>query len=436
MNTEDLFGNLVTGSGTVPTGTIIKGQFANRVADYLPCDGNSYLKSAYPLLDTTGLTTIGDNTLVTRTMPASVVWNQSAGVAGGLTVTVAMVTNQAAVSTDGGTTNTLVTLPAVCTGNIAYGNGTFVAGVWNSAQVMTSTNGTTWTLVTVPWMIDRLTFAFGLFVIFTSQVGVQYCCTSANGAVWINRVFPDLILINAINLNPYYDYGHFSYNSGFLNLPVAWYRKDYNPNTGAAASNGSLNNTVLTTKDCITWERVAGITDIATNATGGTICILSEPLLDDIYAVSFNYNGQSTASQPRISYNRGQILSADLGNNQTASYSPIVIKDGTTPFNVYHVRNFAGMAIALGANTTGKIIAISYDQCKTWTKALSTTLTIPLLQYGSYLAGSGNGRMVTSVIGNRMFFNNSTASAAIATLDVDTTKFRTPIISGAYIKVT
>jgi hypothetical protein len=280
-------------------------------------------------------------------------------------------------------------------------------------------------------MVDRLTFAFGQFVIFTSQVGVQYCCTSTNGTSWINRIFPDLTLINSLNPIRYYDYGHFGFNNGTLTITVNYGRRDADPYYGIPASSTNI-NAILTTRDCVTWERSGAIFDTASN---GTLinCILLEPLLDDVYAVSY-FN--STVYASKISYNRGLMTHADLSNTQNYTYPLAPIKDGTTPFCITYIRNFGGIAIGFGGGVTGKVIAVSYDQCKSWVKSLSTTLTLPALQYGSYLSGTGNSKMVTSIIGNRMFINNNTASSTMATLDIDSAKFHTPVIPGAYIKVT
>lgn len=134
------------GSGGVPIGAILAGQFAAD-PNYLPCDGKDYLKSAYPALDTTGFTTFGSNQLTQQALPASKLWSA-----------------------------------------VAFGNGVFVAVNRSAGDTVaaSSTDGLSWTSRTIPpGAYTSVIYAAGLFV----AVGSSICSTSPDGINWTQRTF-------------------------------------------------------------------------------------------------------------------------------------------------------------------------------------------------------------------------------------------------------
>jgi hypothetical protein len=104
----------------------------------------------------------------------------------------------------------------------AYGNGTFVAGNQATTTGAYSTNGTTWTSMTMPstYVNYYMTFGNGYFVASTYSTGYPYIAYSTNGYTWSTVYVP-------FSYSP----SNIVYNNGVFIIPTTgttWYRSTNN----------------------------------------------------------------------------------------------------------------------------------------------------------------------------------------------------------------
>ena len=121
-------------------------------------------------------------------MPTAGYWSTSAYGNSTFVATVNFGTS-AATSTDG-ITWTLITLPASAAWHATtYGNGVFVL-VSTSTTAATSTDGITWTLRTLPSASYWYGVAYGNGVFVTAGNGTANAATSTDGITWTARTIP------------------------------------------------------------------------------------------------------------------------------------------------------------------------------------------------------------------------------------------------------
>jgi len=241
----------IFGGGGAKVGQIVSGNFAQD-EDYLPCDGGEYLKSAYPQLDYTDMSTFGSNAMTLRTsaLPSSATWHAVA-YANGLFVAIARSTSTSFATSPDGITWTERTVPSGAYYAIIYANNLWVA-VGNGVCV-TSTDGITWTARTMAGNMGTIAYGRGLFVAFGagkfggSYSGATTYYTSPDGITWTSRTctsmgYADVVFDGFSFLaSPYvsntggtYSYWYFSADGGLTFPGYA-----YNP-TGTAVYGQSL----------------------------------------------------------------------------------------------------------------------------------------------------------------------------------------------------
>ena len=178
------------GGGSVPVGSIVGGQFAAN-PDYLLCDGGEYLKSAYPALDYTGMTTFGSNVPVSRTLPSTQNWSAVA-FGNGMFVAVNRDSSAVAASSTDGITWVSRSIPTGIYYTVIYAAGLFVAVGYGVCA--TSPDGITWTARTMAGAVSSLAYGNGIFVAMsgfpwaTGNNASYY--TGPDGITWTLRSMP------------------------------------------------------------------------------------------------------------------------------------------------------------------------------------------------------------------------------------------------------
>lgn len=361
------------GGASIPVGAIVQGQFASDT-NYLPCDGSDQLKASYPLLYTSNLQTLGSNAVVSRAVPTA---GQNAVVAAGNTlVMVTAGTSFAQVSTDGGNTWVQKSLASTAGSyvTLAYGNGAIVLTYASTTQLQVSTDGgNTWALKTpgsIGSAIHRVRFAGGLFFAFgdPSSLGTAYMLTSSDGLTWSGRTPPG--------------------GTGFIDVA-------YNANTGqwvfvAFHQSGS--------QPAYVWVSLDGGVTQYQVATG----------------ISGNWTGIACdGTRWAAATTSGVIWSTNLTNwVQSAVTLPAVTGSGAS-LTAGTVRYLNGLWWILPGTGWARITATPDFQ-----KAINLT--------GTPSGGIGHADYLPSL--GRFVFGRQDSVASIATVDADTTKFRTPFI--------
>lgn len=115
----------------------------------------------------------------------------SGGVAYGNGVFVAIGQNNVATSSDG-ITWTAGSLSVVPEGprSIAFGNGVFVVGSYNSSSVQYSSDGVTWNTATLPLSMTAITVVYGGGLFIMPRVGSTDLVTSPDGVTWTHITLP------------------------------------------------------------------------------------------------------------------------------------------------------------------------------------------------------------------------------------------------------
>lgn len=177
----------IFGGGGLKVGQFASGNLAND-SDFLPLDGSEYLKSAYPMLDYTGMTSFGGNQLTSQTLPTTQAWAGAFGNGVFVAVPSAVANTVAASSTDG-VTWTSRTIPNGIYYCVIYAAGLFVA--IGSAICATSPDGVTWTARTFTLsQAYRVAYGNGLFVAISSNYAGTTYATSPDGVTWTTRTLP------------------------------------------------------------------------------------------------------------------------------------------------------------------------------------------------------------------------------------------------------
>jgi hypothetical protein len=400
-------------SSGLPVGTVVQGQFADRPTEYLPCDGSSYLKTAYPLLDKTGLDTLGSNQLVTRTMPVNANWGQVAGVAGGTLIATSS-SSILAKSLDGGATWVSIVGPVAGTvplaSSIAYLNGEWFVPHFSSAIIYkTSDAGVTWSAQTSPGVCKHIA-AIGNNLVIDNQgfTANMYRSSTGMAGSWVT------ISITGNTVGTLY--------------------------YGMVVRNGTLVVTrqspsdSLVTRDGVTWGVVPAPEDIFSAFDRAAGIGPSSARIAFGYATPFTKD--RWFYDWYVADKGGAVLTA---TGAGATMSPQYSHYGAVDPMPGRVANVNGVAVkiaymygfgntSLATDGAGNLL-VSYDGADNWQYSLTTPFNLGL----AITLGPYQNRYYTES-GNRAFFTSGIVGTTIATLDIDTTKFRTPVKSGYYIK--
>jgi hypothetical protein len=380
-------------SGGLPVGAVVAGQLTNLPTGYLPCDGSSYLKTAYPLLDTTGLETLGSNQLVTRTMPTAAQWTQVAGVAGG-TLIAASGSTVLAKSIDGGTTWATIVPPVGGTvplqNTITYLNSEWFIPHLNQPIIYKSSDaGVTWSAQTSPGVCKNIV-AIGNNLVIDNEGYTGNFFRSSTGVTgsWVTVIPPG-------NSNAS-TYRSFVVRDGVLVVAV-----------NNVSTPGALYST-----DGVTFEKV--------------------PLLQSAVTVVYDSEYITPFTKSRWFFDHY------IGDHGSSSLTKTIY--GDTPGTIgtliggksmSYGHTYGLKSIALVSDSIGNL-GISYDSGDSWFNVLQTPFNFGVAQGIS----ARQHQRFYSELGTRGFFTANTVSTTIATLDIDTTKFHTPVKPGYFIKVT
>jgi hypothetical protein len=194
-------------------------------------------------------------TWTSTTLPSTNQWT-GASTGNGITIVYDKdgATTASAVSTNGGTSWTAVTLPAFTYGNIIYANGYFYLKSGSSSDVHRSTDGVTWTSAGTmgsSWHMGTLSFYNNLYVSAEYNTeggtGTTYY-TSTNGTSWSARNWSSVLpgastLLNNTNY----------YKSNVVLIKDAWYTVIYSQ---SAANGAQASGYIYKTTDGTNWTYV------------------------------------------------------------------------------------------------------------------------------------------------------------------------------------
>lgn len=372
-NYTDIFGG-----GGVPLGAIVQGQFAAD-ANYLPCDGSDQLKANYPLLDTTGLSTIGSNSVVLKAVPTA---GQNAVCAAGNTlVMVTAGTAFAQVSTDGGNTWVQKSLAANAGSfvSLAYGNGAIVLAYNNATQVQVSTDGgNTWALKTLGsggsgnW--QRVKFAGSVFFVFVDPGAgtINNAATSADGITYTLRSWGG--------------------GNGFIDVA-------YNPNTGMYA---------------FVVQQIAGapVQAFYFSLDGGVTLTGTTPYRQPSTALYSTWTGIACDGAT-------WVVTTGLGTFKT------------TDFVNFRMVNLPQVYASNGPTICGTVRYLNglwwFTPGSGYSAVFCSPDLVKFYRYGGFPSGGILYADYLPSLG-RYVFGRADSVASIAVLDIDTAKFRTPIM--------
>ena len=220
--------------------------------------------------------------------------------------------------------------------SITYGNGMFVA-VGNSGNIVTSTDGITWTRQTSPisarlWLV---TYGNGMFVVFSDSGSIV---TSTDGITWTKQTSPVSTRLESI-----------TYRNGMF---------------VAVGNSGSI----VTSTDGITWTKQ------------------TSPISADFSSVTYG-NGMFVAVGES-----GSIVTSTDGITWTRQTSPILALAWLKSITYGN-----GMFVAVGDNNAG----IRSTDGITWTSFTTPERVLTSITYenGMFVATSASGSIVTSTDG-------------------------------------
>jgi hypothetical protein len=382
-----LWGSVGGSSGPV-IGQIVAGNFAND-ANYLPCDGSIYTSASYPLLDKTGLDTWGNNTPVIRILPAV-----GGGVAFGNGMFVSVSLTAAAIpqrSTDG-VSWTATTMPSITATYIGFINGKFVIVAGSTCYY--STDGITWNSSSIGGSVYHIAFGNGLYIAGHSNnmSGSQnQYFTSPDLATWTTRN-----TASETQSGPFVTFldGKF-YSSGQRVGSTLYYSNQY----------------ISTSVDGINWTERSLVTGDSLRAADDFV---QSPA---VAGGSFNSPIYSFKNRWSLSSASARYVSTDGGNTWQGTSHVMTGNYGHMP--VVNNIQFAPITTSSGDNK----LAYSYDG-NTWRSIVFSAVKT------TFGWGCGNiyGINCSITFGNNRYVIVSAGSSQYATLDNDTTKFRTPVL--------
>jgi hypothetical protein len=131
-------------------------------------------------------------TWTASTLPASIVWGGCAFGAGIFVILASDTGTSAATSTDGITWTTR-TKPAIPAFSLVYGASGFVATGASSSQNLLSTDGITWSTNSMPAYSNEwgpLAYSGGIYVAYSAYTSTNHVAISTNGATWTGITVP------------------------------------------------------------------------------------------------------------------------------------------------------------------------------------------------------------------------------------------------------
>jgi hypothetical protein len=317
-------------------------------------------------------------------------------------------TTASAVSTNGGTSWTAVTLPVYTYGNIVYANGYFYLKQATSSPVYRSTDGVTWTSAGTmggSWHMGTLSYYNNLYVsaeYMTEAASGNTYYTSTNGTTWTARNWSSVLLgsstlVNNVNY----------YRSNIVLIKDAWYVTIYNQNASGTNQAGHLYKTT----DGINWTYVRsyfkGTTYTAayvpTQGFGADVFELSPGRF--YIPWSDNYGGSGTR------YCTAMILVTDTFVGGQEGYQ-------------FHTNLSGGVSRTSGASAFGSIGAVQPGTAA-GNNSFAPGLGTP---EGYCVGGAGNGTAASIVGGSQAFWKkanigcgaDSPAGATAASIPVRT----------------
>lgn len=391
-NASTFFGAASSGGAATHVGAIVRGLLAGN-PDYLPCDGSTYLKSAYPALDTTCLETFGENPIVRGGTVGTAEIMGLEVVGSRIFVITKTASTTFHTSDDGGNTFTARTLPVNgnIIGKVMQANGrVFIFCTTTNNGVYSTTDGITWANhstalnVALPWStyiyVSAVGYIGGLYVFMRA--------TNVAGAFLI-ATSPDLVTFTQRDITSQLYISVESVNTVQTHYPVI-----YSQRFGMVFNLSSGNyNYLVATPDGLNFNSVMPYALIG--ATAGSFSFSQR---------SYELPDGTIVSSDGLSYFNGMARSLD------SVVRPAV--NGTV--NVAPLWRALCARVSMAESTTRVVFS----------ENLGVTRKVVLLPSGTL----GQYSMQT-IANNRWFLANS--SGAFYYRDIDTTRFVTPVMRNA-----
>lgn len=292
-NASTFLGGASSGGAATHVGAIVRGLLAGN-PDYLPCDGSTYLKSAYPALDTTCLETFGTNPIVRGGTVGAADPVGLEVIGSRIFVITKVATTVFHTSDDGGVTFTARTLPVNgnTIGKVMQANGrVFILCTNSSNGVYSTTDGVTWSdhstalNTALPWSATAYVSAVG-------YIGGLYVFMRANNnaAAFLIATSPDLTTFTQRDIS-----SQIGAEAGNMNTVSPSYPLFYSSKFGmvVGAYNASTNY-ILTTPDGLNFNSVVPYALSGATASNASLNERSYELPDGTIISSdglFGFNG-------------------------------------------------------------------------------------------------------------------------------------------------
>lgn len=390
-NASSFFGGVSSG-GAAPIGAIVRGTLAGD-SDYLPCDGSTYLKSAYPDLDTTCLETFGANPIVQGGAVGAAEPVGLEVIGSRLFVITKLASTTFHTSDDGGVTFTARTLPV--TGNtiakVMQANGRlFILCGSSSNGVYSTVDGITWANhsaslnAALPWSatayVSTVGYIGGLYV---------FMRLNSSAAAFLIATSPDLVTFTQRDISAQVSAGTGNVNAVLLSYPL-FYSSKFGMVVGASLA---TSNYALTTPDGLNFTSVASYTLAGTTLSNVYLGERSYELPDGAIISSdglYSFNGitRDLASVTRPAVN-GTIWVAPLWRALCAHISA--------------TESTSRVIFSENLGVTRKILPLPSGSLSTYNRQI--------ISGGRWYLACGNGN----------FYYR----------DIDATRFATPVIGSA-----
>lgn len=253
-NASSFFGGVSSG-GAAPIGAIVRGTLAGD-PDYLPCDGSTYLKSAYPALDTTCLETFGGNPIVQGGAVGAAEPVGLEVIGSRLFVITKLASTTFHTSDDGGVTFVARTLPVngstitrvmQANGRLFILCGAYSTGVYSTVDGITWSNHSTGLNAALPWSSTAYVTAVGY--IGGLYVFMRY---NSSAAAFLIATSPDLVTFTQRDITSQVGAVAGNVNAVSLSSPVI-YSQLFGMVVGASLA---TSNYALTTRDGLNFTSI------------------------------------------------------------------------------------------------------------------------------------------------------------------------------------